>query len=208
MICCVADHRRQREAAADGFAIAGQIGHDAVALLGPAPGDAKAGDDLVEDHDDAVLAGDLANRLQETRLRQQDALQRLHDHGGEVGGVPLDHVDGALRIVERRHQDRVAGLARHAHGIGRGARILGGAGGHRSPQSVVVHAMPRPLELEDLVALGERAGDAQGVERCFGAGAGVVHHFAARDRIDQALGEPDLRLVQKEVRGALGQLRR
>ena len=71
-----------------------------------------------------------------------------------------------------------------------------------------MHAVPRALELQDLVAAGERARDAQRVERGLGARAGEVDDLGARDRLDQPLREPDLRLVEEVVGRALRQLRR
>ena len=79
-----AGDRRERKAAAHRLAVAREIGHDAVFLLRAAPGDAKAGDDLVEHEHDAVSRRHLANRLQKSGLRQQHALQRLDDHRGEL----------------------------------------------------------------------------------------------------------------------------
>ena len=46
--------RGEREAAADDLAERGEVGHDAVVLLGAAVGEAEAGDDLVEDQRHAV----------------------------------------------------------------------------------------------------------------------------------------------------------
>jgi hypothetical protein len=71
-----------------------------------------------------------------------------------------------------------------------------------------VHAVPRAFELQDLGAAGERAGDAQRVERGLGARARVVDDVGAGDRIDEPLGEADFRLIQEVVRRALRQLRR
>jgi hypothetical protein len=45
-----------------------QVGHDAVLFLGTAPRDAKAGDDLVEDEDDAEAARDFTDGFEEARL--------------------------------------------------------------------------------------------------------------------------------------------
>jgi hypothetical protein len=55
-----ADHRGQREAAADDLAVGGQIRRDAVVLLRAAVGEPEAGDDLVEDERDPVALGDRA----------------------------------------------------------------------------------------------------------------------------------------------------
>ena len=87
---------RQRKSAAHRLAVAREVGHDAVLLLRAAPRDAKAGDDFVEDEDDAVAARDLAHGLEKAGLGQQHALQRLDDHRGELVRMALDHRDGLL----------------------------------------------------------------------------------------------------------------
>ena len=50
-------HRRDGHAVAERLAVAGQVGHDAVALPGAARREPEAGDDLVEDRDRAVPSG-------------------------------------------------------------------------------------------------------------------------------------------------------
>jgi hypothetical protein len=116
--------RGERKAAAHGLAIAGQVGLDAVFFLRAAPGNAKAGDDLVEHEHDAVLLRHFSNRLEKSGLREQYSLQRLDDHGGKLFRMALDHVDGTRGLVERRNENRFTGLARHADGVWLRARIL------------------------------------------------------------------------------------
>jgi len=56
--------RRQRKAAADHLAERAQIRHDAVILLRAAIGETEAGHDLVEDQQDTVIRGDLAQSFE------------------------------------------------------------------------------------------------------------------------------------------------
>ena len=91
-------NRRQRKAAADRLAVAGEVRDDAVFLLRAAPCDAKAGDDLVEDEHDAVPARHLTQRREKAGLGQQHALQRLDHHRGELVRMAFDHRDRLLRF--------------------------------------------------------------------------------------------------------------
>ena len=63
---------------------------------------------------DAVAARDFANRFQEAGYGLEHALERLDDYRGEFARVPLDDGDGALGVVERRHQHLVADARRYA----------------------------------------------------------------------------------------------
>src|SRR5260370_39405575 len=75
---------REREAAADHLAEGAEVGRDAVIFLRAAVGETEPGDDLVEDQWDAVLGGDLAQRLEEAGGRRGEALGR-RPHGPREG---------------------------------------------------------------------------------------------------------------------------
>ncbi len=120
--------------------------------------------------------------------------------------MAFDQRDRLLRFVERRDQHRFAGLRRNTDRVGLRARIVGRRGRDRAPQSVIVHAVPRAFELEDLVAARVGARDAQRVERRFGAGADVVDDVGAGNGFDQSLRQRDFRLVQEIEGRALAQL--
>src|SRR5579884_641661 len=173
--------RGHRETAGHRLAVGSEVGDHAVPLLRTAPGDPESGDDLVEDQHDAVPPRSVAQRLEEPRHRHEHALERLHEHRGQLVRVPVDQLDGAAGVVERRDE-------------------------HRAPQRVVVHAVPAALELEHLLAAGRRPGEPQRKERRLRARPCEVHLVGARDRLHQALREADHRLVQKVVGGALGDL--
>ena len=87
------------------------VGNDAVALGGEGGAEAaEAGDDLVEDQQDAVLVADLAQALEIALRRRQNAGGAGHgldDHGGDGGGVVQR--DDALQLVgEMRAPFRLA----------------------------------------------------------------------------------------------------
>src|SRR6185369_15782432 len=75
--------RGKRIAAADHFAVTGEVRGDAVALLCPTPSEAKAGHDLVEDQHDAQLPRDIAQTRQEPWLGREGPLQGFDNQRGE-----------------------------------------------------------------------------------------------------------------------------
>ena len=99
-----AHHRGEGKATAHDLAERGQVRHHPVVLLGAAVGEAESGDDLVEHQWDVVPRGDRPYALEKARLRHDQALERLHDHRGEIMVVRLDHRLGLAAIVERGDQ--------------------------------------------------------------------------------------------------------
>ena len=99
------------DAGGDALGEGDHVGHDAVALGGEGVAEAaEAGDDLVEDQQDAVLVADRAQPLQIALGRRQHAgraRHRLDDHGGDGRGVVQR--DDALEFVgEMRAPFRLA----------------------------------------------------------------------------------------------------
>src|SRR4029079_12267079 len=105
--CVVAGDRSERKAAADGLAVARKVRDNAVLFLRAAPRDTKPGDDLVEYEHDAVLARDVAHRLEKTGLGEQHALQRLDDDCGELLCMAFDNLPSARRFIERMAGDLI-----------------------------------------------------------------------------------------------------
>ena len=118
----------------------------------------------------------------------------------------FDDLHRSLGVVERRHQHLAAQHVRDADRVRLGIGVVAWPRRHRSPQAVVVHAVPATLELEHLVAASFCPRDTECEERRFGAGAGEVDLVGARARPDHLLGQPYRRLVQEVVGRALGQL--
>ena len=89
-------------------------GCDAEARLRPSRTESEPGDDLVEDKQGAVSAGDGAQVLEETGSRRDDPNVRddwLHDDRGDLAGVRLERRRDRTLVVEWQHdggrRDRV-----------------------------------------------------------------------------------------------------
>ena len=149
---------RHRKPAGHRLAVGGQIRGDAVPLLGPSPGDPEAGDDLIEDQHDIVPSGRLAERFEEPGHRGQHALERLHDHPGQLSGVTVDDLDRPRGVVERGHQHLPAQDRRDAERVRLRVGVGARSGRHGTPERVVAHPVPAALELEDLVPTRRRPG--------------------------------------------------
>ena len=96
---------------------------------------AKAGDDFIEDQQDAVLIANLAQALQIALGRHDHARRashRLDDHGGDVGGVvQLDELE---QLIGQRHAARGGHAARE-----------GAIGLQRVRQVIDIHQLPEHL---------------------------------------------------------------
>ncbi|NKA55413.1 hypothetical protein GO279_04174 [Ralstonia solanacearum] len=173
-------HHPRRHASADDLAVGRHIGLDAVPGLRAARMQAEPHDDFVEDQRDAVLARQLAQRVQElARLPVgAAALHRLHQHRGQLVRVLADACQRFGRaVVEHDGVGGCAGLqaGRHRHGAG-------AVGDH---QRVVAPAVIRAGEHNDLVAPGHRPGQAQGQHDRLGAGVAERHALQAGQPGDQ-----------------------
>ena len=152
-------------------------------LLGRAAGgDREAGLDLVEDQDDAVAAGDVADGLEVARLREHDAEvhhRRLHDHAGGLAALLGEALDAALhraRVVERHGDREVDDGLRDARAVRQRREVLVVADlvvldADRDHHAVVV-AVVGAEDLHDRLAAGRAAGDADRVHRGLGARVG------------------------------------
>ena len=106
------DHAAHRHAArGDALGEGDHVGDDAVAFGGEGMAEpAEAGDDLVEDQQDAVLVADRAQPLQIALRRRQHrgrARHRLDDDGGD-GGVAVQRDDALQFVGEMRAPFRLA----------------------------------------------------------------------------------------------------
>ena len=171
-----------RQPAADHLAEGGQVGLDPEQLLGAAEGDAEAGHHLVENEQRAVAVAQLAETFEvplDRRHQTHVAGDRLDEDAGHLVAVAAEQVLDRQQVVVRGgervggHRARHAGRRRHAEG--RGA----GAGGDQKGVAVAVVAA---LELDELVAAGGGAGEAQGGHRGLGAGVDQAHHLDVRQR--------------------------
>ena len=186
-------------AAGDRLAVGGKIRHHAVPLLRAAPGDAEAGHHLIEDQDDAVLGGELAQGLQEGWLGTDAALQRLHADRRQLAGVPLDELARHGRVVERRKQQIVGHRCRQAGGVGGGVRVVAGLERLGSVQREVADAVPAALEAQHAPPPREGARHAHGEGDRVGAGGHEADLLPARRGVEDALAQLDDLLVEAEV---------
>ncbi len=147
----------------------------------PTPTGSDAGLDLVEDQHRAVLASDLAHGLQVAGLRQADA-DVLHDRFDDearhvaTGECLLEQLGTVVRDDLGIGQHGAGDACRGRDGTG----LVGRAGLadrrlHRDHHLVVV-AVIATFDLDDLVAAGDTAGDANGVHRRLGAAVGEPPH--------------------------------
>ncbi len=178
---------------------AGQdVRRDAPALRGEGLAHAtEAGDDLIEDQQDAVLGGDLAQPLQIAHRRQDDpgrAGHRLDDHRGDVLRAMQHHQPfqfiGALHAVLR--QAAAEGIALQIEGVrqvidtwqhrAEGATVVGHAADrHAAETDAMIGQLaanqPRARALTDGALIGQ--GDLQRGIRRFRSGVGEEHPVQA-----------------------------
>ena len=110
---------------------------------------AEAGDDLVEDQQDAVLGRDLAQLLQVALGRRQDAgraRHRLDDDGGDGGGV-----------VQVDEPGQLVGQVRAPLGLALGEGLLGAVVGRLQMVDAGQH-------VAELLAVGDHAADRDAAE--------------------------------------------
>ena len=175
-----------RHAAADDLAERAQVRRDAVALLRAAERDAEAGHHFVEDQQRAVLRAQLAQVLQ-VAVARQDAVgvadDRLDDQAGDLAADVVEQLRRGIEIVVGQRQREVGERRRHARRIRQAQRHHAAAGLHQEAVAVAVVAA---FELDDAVAAGGAARDADRRQRRLGAGVDHAHHLAARhDRGDR-----------------------
>jgi len=161
------------EASADDLAHGGEVGGEGFEFLDAALGEAEAGHDLVEDEEGAVFGGEVAEELEVSGLGEDEA---------GVGGVGLDDDGGDLVShggegfletfdVVVGEDDGFVG-----EGFGDAGRVWFAAGegpGASGDEEGVDVAVVAAVELDDLVAFGEAAGQADAGHG--GLGAGVDH---------------------------------
>ena len=146
------------EAAPDDLPQAGKIGGDAGQGLPAAVGDAESGDHLVEDQEDAVLAGDLPQRFEESRPggdHPHVAGDRFDDDAGQIPAEALDGVADRGGVVVRQRDRQFGQLPGNAGASGYPER------GHpraRLYEERIGMAVIAAGELDDLLPAGNSRG--------------------------------------------------
>ena len=152
-----------------------------------------------------------------SRTRSRKPGSRRHDADVELDRLDDDRRDLAargasriaasdLRLVERRDDRLGDPRARDAgaggHGLRRSIGPISSRGGWMLTQHVVVVAVVAALELDDLLAAGVAARDADGVHRRLGARVAEAHEIGAEALLD-LLGQRDAVLDRERVAGAV-----
>jgi hypothetical protein len=166
--------------------------------------DAKARHHLVEDQHRAVPRALLAHRGEEFGFgcdQVHVAGHRFNDHAGDGRAVLGEGVRQTLGIVVVEHQGVLRQVGRHA---GRGRIAEGQQARAGLDQQAVAMAVVTALELDDHIAPGEAARQADRAHRSLGAGRHQAHHVHARHALHQQLGQFDLSLGWRAEGKALG----
>ena len=151
------------------------------ALLGAPEGVAEAGHRLVEDEDEPELVGEGAEALQEPRARPHEALPGLRDDRGHLAARVPEHPLGGREVVVGGDEDGLRDAPRDAVRVGGGLGVGGRVGRAVAPHRVVVVAVVGPLELDDLLAPGERAREPERHERRLRSSRRVADEVRAGD---------------------------
>jgi hypothetical protein len=189
--------RGQGKPAARDLAEHGQVGGDAVALLGAAARDPEAGDHLVEDEERAGGVAERAQPLEEPRLRRDDAHvpgDGLDDDRRQVLGMALDGRAHVLDVVVAADERVRGGAGRHA---GRGGDAEGRHAGPRGGEERVGVAVVAAGELEDPVAAGRAAREAQRAHRRLGPRRDEANLLDRGHGVDELLRERHLALGRR-----------
>ena len=192
------------QTATQGLGHGHQVGSHSEALGGAARTDAQAGLDLIEDQDDAVSPGDLADLLQISRFRQHDAQVhhgRLHDDAGGLTpliGQPDDAALHGLGIVEGNRHRHLDGGVGNAASVGQRGQVvtvtdLVVLDADRDHDGVVVPVVGAE-DLHDRVATGVGACNTDRVHR----------GLRARVRVAPLRQPPPAREVLRHRQGVLG----
>src|SRR5215468_829411 len=200
-------HRGEGKAAADDLAEGGEVWHDSVVLLGAAVGEPEARHDLVEDQRHAEASRELTHAGKEGAVGHDQALEGLHDDGGQALVMRGENGLRLSQVVEGSDEYLVADRVGNARGVRDWSRKgLGRARAH-AHERVVVGAVEPALELQDAVALAEGPRHAESEEGRLTPRGSVAELLRARDGAADLLREGDRRLGELEVRRAFPELR-
>jgi len=152
----------------------------------------EAGHHLVGDQERAVLARQLAQGVQEGRLRLDDAHvpdDGLEDDRGDVVAFALEQRAQAVDVVVASDGGEPGDRTWNAGAGGDARRQRARAGRHEQPVGVTVVVA---RELHDPVPAGRAAGDAERAHRGLGAAVHEADSVDARVALEHRLGEVHL----------------
>lgn len=174
---CTAAEGSDGEAAADDFAEAGEVWGEVFEALDAGFAEAEAGHDFIEDEEGAVLLGDGGEEAEVAGLGEDEA---------GVGGVGLDDDGGDFLAFFGENFGEGFGFVVgeddgfFCEGFGDAGGVwlaVGECAGACGDEEGVAVAVVAAVELYDVVALGEAAGEADGGHGGLGAGGGHADFF-------------------------------
>ena len=199
---------RQRHAAADDLAHDGHVGFEAgdglgIDALRAAQRHAEAGHDLVEREQGAMLGAQLPDALHERHGGAHEvhvARDGLDDDAGHLVTVLVEGGFDLFDVVVFKHHGVLHHLRWHARAGGGAERGQARTGFHQQGVGMAVVAA---FELDDLLAAGGAARQADGAHAGFGARADQAHHVDAGDQLDDLFGQLDFALGGSAERESL-----
>ena len=155
-----------REAAAQPLAVGDEVGRHAVILLCTAEGQSEAGDHFVEHQHNAVPTHSVTQALQKPVNRWDTTVQRLDDHGGQIGAVVIENLlrrrevivqcDQHITLDPRRAGAGRIGLRPLGRVVANEARDLSGCCPWYAPSNFKIFGRPvaaRAVRRQSIVAL-------------------------------------------------------
>ena len=174
-----------REAATQPLAVGDEVGRHAVILLCTAEGQSEAGDHFVEHQHNAVPTHSVTQALQKPVNRWDATVQRLDDHGGQIGAVVIENLLRRREVIVRCDQHIT--LDPRRAGAGRiGLRPLGRVVANEARDALRVLPVVRALEFQNLWPPGRRPCRAQAKHRRLGAAGNEPDSLHARADISDA----------------------
>ena len=180
-----------RQPATDHLAERREIRRDAEARLSPTEGDAESGHYLVEHEQRAAARAVLAQRLEKPGPRQHQvhvSRHRFDDHRGDFLAAAAKGFFDLRAVVVVEHQRVRGGLRRDA---GRTRVAEGERARARLDEQRIGVTVVAAFELDDQVAPGEPARQAQRAHRRFRTGRHQPHEFDRRHERAEHLGHLD-----------------
>ena len=180
-------------------------------FAGAAPAEFRAGFHFVENQQRAVFVADLAQAFQEAGLRHAEAdvhQNRFENDRGNLAGIFFEAALDRGEIVERGNHNVGDRRFRHAQTAGDrcwivDVAIVGSVRLH-ADQSAVMQAVVGAFELDDLVASGSGASQANRVHGGFGAAVAEAAHLD-RKAVADFFREFPLHVVRHAEHGAGGE---
>jgi len=178
-----------RHAAANDFAQANKVGPDAIAPHGAVRRHPEARHHLIDNQQCAVLVAAFPQGFEKSRRWRDAAHIARHRFDDDTGHLLADLTEGfthTTAVVVGEGHGVIGQRLGHAGGAGHAQGQGAGTGFYQQGVGVAVVAA---FKLDDLVAVGKTAGEADGAHGGFGAGVDHAHHVESRYPFTEAIGE-------------------